>query len=161
MIELEMQWAIEPQPIPTFEQAQQWGQAALLPENQPSDWQVTLRIVDPNEIQTLNRTYRQKDRPTNVLSFPFEQPVGLAEPVPYLGDLVVCAEVVAQEAHSQQKSLTAHWAHMVVHGMLHLQELDHMTEAEAEQMEALEIQILSQLGFENPYLLKGASTPHE
>lgn len=151
MIDLEIQWAIELRPTPSNQQVQQWVEATLLPHNQSRDWEVTLRIVDPLEIQELNLSYRQKNAPTNVLSFPFEQPEGLDETIPYLGDLVICADVVEQEAHSQHKPLEAHWAHMVVHGMLHLQGLDHLTDEEAEEMEALEIQILSQLGFANPY----------
>ncbi len=152
MLDLEIQWAIDPRPIPSDAQCQQWAEAALLPENRNQNWEVTLRIVDPFEIQDLNLTYRGKDAPTNVLSFPFEQPEGLDEPIPYLGDLVICAVVVEQEAQGQHKSLEAHWAHMVIHGMLHLQGLDHIEPDEAERMESLEIQLLAALGYPNPYL---------
>jgi len=100
-------------------------------------------------VQELNRDYRGKDKPTNVLSFPFEAPAGIT--MPLAGDLVICAPVVEQEAADQNKTLESHWAHMVVHGMLHLQGHDHTDDKEAETMEALEIQLLAQLGFANPY----------
>nr|WP_228160613.1 rRNA maturation RNase YbeY [Marinobacter bohaiensis] len=112
--------------------------------------EVTLRIVDEDESAALNGQYRQKDRPTNVLSFPFEQPEGIT--LPLAGDLVICAPVVAREAHEQGKTLSAHWAHMVIHGMLHLQGYDHIDDRDAEIMETLEIRLLAELGFSNPYL---------
>ncbi|WP_165855448.1 rRNA maturation RNase YbeY [Marinobacter sp. JSM 1782161] len=114
------------------------------------DSEVTLRIVDEDESAALNGQYRQKDRPTNVLSFPFEQPEGIT--LPLAGDLVICAPVVAREAHEQGKTLSAHWAHMVIHGMLHLQGYDHIDDRDAEIMETLEIRLLAELGFSNPYL---------
>ncbi len=96
--------------------------------------EVTVRIVDESESQQLNFDYREKDKPTNVLSFPFQCPPGIE--LPLLGDLVICAGVVAQEAKEQQKTLTAHWAHMVVHGSLHLLGFDHINDADALEMEA-------------------------
>ncbi|HLV78202.1 MAG TPA: rRNA maturation RNase YbeY, partial [Marinobacter sp.] len=93
--------------------------------------------------------YRGKDKPTNVLSFPFEAPAGIT--MPLAGDLVICAPVVALEAQQQRKQPVAHWAHMVVHGMLHLQGYDHIEDDDAEAMEALEVRLLSELGFANPY----------
>ena len=102
----------------------------------------------------MNRDYRNMDKPTNVLSFEFEQPPGLVEldeELPYLGDLIICAEVVIREAREQNKALEAHWAHMIVHGALHLQGYDHIEDEEAEEMEALEIEIMQTLGYENPY----------
>src|SRR5690606_1754937 len=111
--------------------------------------EVTIRIVGTEESQALNHQYRGKDKPTNVLSFPFEAPAGIT--VPLAGDLVICAPVVEQEAREQNKDAVAHWAHMVVHGMLHLQCYDHIEDNEAEVMEALEIRLLAQLGFANPY----------
>jgi probable rRNA maturation factor len=111
--------------------------------------QLTIRITDEAEIQELNRTYRHKDKPTNVLSFPFEAPPGVE--IPLLGDIIICAAVVAREAGEQGKPLQAHWAHMVIHGTLHLLGYDHIDETEAEQMEGLEITLLAGLGYANPY----------
>ena len=132
------------------QQLSSWAQAALL-EGAAGD--VTIRVASAEEVQSLNRDYRGKDKPTNVLSFPSELPPELAaecEEVE-LGDIVICAEVVANEAAAQNKTLEAHWAHMVVHGMLHLQGYDHIEDADAEIMEALEIKIMCALGFANPY----------
>ncbi len=129
---------------------QRWISEAL---NDRKDYaELTLRIVDRDESATLNKTYRDKDGPTNVLSFPFEAPPGVPDDNHYLGDLVICAEVVKQEAIDQHKDLTAHWAHMVIHGILHLLGYDHQTKAEAHEMEGIEITILKRLNFKNPYL---------
>lgn len=117
------------------------------------DREVLIRIVDTEESAALNEKYRGKTGPTNVLSFPFAVPPGI--PNRLLGDLVICAPVVEREAREQGKSAEAHWAHMVVHGMLHLQGYDHVEEREAEIMEAREVEILSRLGVENPYAVKG------
>lgn len=105
--------------------------------------ELTIRIVADAESRSLNHHYRGKDKPTNVLSFQGEAGV--------LGDLVICAGVVAREAREQDKAARAHWAHMVVHGCLHLQGYDHENDADAQKMEAREIRILKTLGFENPY----------
>jgi probable rRNA maturation factor len=110
-----------------------------------------VRIVNPQESQTLNARYRKKNNPTNILSFTYDiednQQRG-----PYLeGDLVICAEIVTKEALEQQKPVLAHWAHLIVHGILHLLGLDHESEKEAKCMESLEILLLAQLGFQNPY----------
>ena len=112
--------------------------------------EVTVRIVDEAESNELNLTYRGKDKPTNVLSFPFEAPPGLE--LPLLGDLVICRQVVEREAEEQGKPLMAHWAHMVVHGSLHLLGYDHIDDEEAEEMEQLERDIMQELGFADPYL---------
>lgn len=146
---LDLQQASSAANLPESAQFQQWLDAAVLPFQ--SDAEVTIRIVDNAESQQLNLQYRGKDKPTNVLSFPFQCPPGIE--LPLLGDLVICAEVVATEASEQGKPLSAHWAHMVVHGCLHLLGFDHINDAEAEEMEAEEIQILQQLGIANPYLL--------
>lgn len=111
--------------------------------------EVTLRLVDDDESRELNHQYRQKGSPTNVLSFPFEAPAGIT--MPLAGDLVICAPVVAREAAEQGKTLQAHWAHMIIHGMLHLQGYDHIEDTEAEAMEALETRLLATLGFSDPY----------
>ncbi len=112
--------------------------------------EVTVRIVDSAESQQLNSDYRGKDKPTNVLSFPFEVPAGIE--LDLLGDLVICKQVVEQEAGEQQKPLTAHWAHMVIHGTLHLLGYDHIDDEEAEVMESLETEIMQELEFEDPYI---------
>ena len=106
--------------------------------------------MDEGESQSLNHSYRDKDKPTNVLSFPYEQAPGMY--VPLLGDLVICAPVVIQEALEQEKPVEAHWAHMVLHGVLHLLGYDHIETDEAEQMEKLEVTLLGKLGYANPYL---------
>ena len=108
-----------------------------------------IRLVDEAESRQLNRDYRGKDRPTNVLSFPFEAPPEVLTPL--LGDLVICAPVVVREAREQGKPADAHWAHMLVHGVLHLLGYDHLEPAEADEMEALERDILAGLGFPDPY----------
>ncbi|MDF7671393.1 rRNA maturation RNase YbeY [Orbaceae bacterium ESL0721] len=113
--------------------------------------ELTIRIVDEAEIQQLNSDYRNKDKPTNVLSFPFESPIDID--VPLLGDLIICKQVVEMEALEQHKPSIAHWAHMVVHGSLHLLGYDHIIDEEAEEMEKIEIDIMQQLGFDNPYQL--------
>ena len=134
--------------LPTLEQIEQWATAAVQPES--DDVEMTVRIVDEAESQALNRTYRAKDRPTNVLSFPFECPTEVS--LPLLGDLVICRQVVEYEAAEQEKPLMAHWAHMVVHGSLHLLGDDHIDDTEAEEMESLETKIMQGLGFVDPYL---------
>ena len=134
--------------LPTLEQIEQWATAAVQPES--DDVEMTVRIVDEAESQALNRTYRAKDRPTNVLSFPFECPTEVS--LPLLGDLVICRQVVEYEAAEQEKPLMAHWAHMVVHGSLHLLGYDHIDDTEAEEMESLETKIMQGLGFVDTYL---------
>lgn len=108
-----------------------------------------IRVVDKVESQALNKEYRGKDVPTNVLSFPLDAPDYVVPRT--LGDLVICAEVVETEAKAQDKSLDAHWAHMVVHGVLHLLGFDHVDDEQALQMESLEITIMQGFGFANPY----------
>ena len=134
--------------LPTEAQLQGWLDGTILGFQQ--DAEVTVRIVDEAESNELNLTYRGKDKPTNVLSFPFEAPPGLE--LPLLGDLVICRQVVEREAAEQGKPLMAHWAHMVVHGSLHLLGYDHIEDEEAEEMEALERDIMQELGFADPYL---------
>ncbi|MFB2703289.1 rRNA maturation RNase YbeY [Marinobacter shengliensis] len=143
---VDFQVAYESTGVPDETQLQVWAEKAWLGED-PSE--VTIRIVGNEESQDLNHQYRGKDKPTNVLSFPFEAPPGIT--VPLAGDLVICAPVVEKEAQEQHKEPVAHWAHMVVHGMLHLQGYDHIEDNEAEAMEALEVRLLAQLGFANPY----------
>lgn len=134
--------------LPTEEQIVKWATAAVQPEG--DEVEMTVRIVDEAESHELNLTYRGKDRPTNVLSFPFECPDEVV--LPLLGDLVICRQVVEREAAEQEKPLMAHWAHMVVHGSLHLLGYDHIEDDEAEEMESLETQIMQGLGFADPYI---------
>lgn len=133
--------------LPTRKQFQRWVAAAL--NGQRDAAEVSIRIVDEAEGAELNRTWRHKDYATNVLSFPAELPPGIRSPL--LGDLVICAPVVIREAAQQGKSPEAHWAHLVVHGTLHLLGYDHETGAEAEAMEALETRMLAGLGYPDPY----------
>ena len=134
--------------LPTAEQIEQWATVAVQPQS--DEVEMTVRIVDEAESHALNLNYRGKDRPTNVLSFPFECPDEVE--LPLLGDLVICRQVVEREAQEQDKPLMAHWAHMVVHGSLHLLGYDHIEDDEAEEMESLETQIMTGLGFVDPYL---------
>jgi len=106
-------------------------------------------VTTAYDIQQLNKQYRDKNKPTNVLSFPMQSPE--EADINLFGDIVLCASVINNEAVQQSKSVNAHWAHMVVHGMLHLQGYDHVKNDEAEKMEQLEISILKQLDFTNPY----------
>lgn len=145
-VNVDLQIATSDANIPEASQIKRWAEQAYQGE-EPTE--VTIRVVDPEESQDLNTRYRGKEKPTNVLSFPFEAPPGIT--VPLLGDLAVCASVVTREAAEQGKPLDMHWAHMVIHGVLHLQGYDHETEAEAEVMEALEIRLLAELGYPNPY----------
>lgn len=151
MIDLEVQYVLastsdgmEP---PVEKNIQAWVSAALAEFREEAE--LVVRVVGVEEIQELNRTYRHKDAPTNVLSFPFDVPDGVELPI--LGDIVVCHQIVIDEAREQNKSLDAHWAHMVVHGVLHLLGFDHIDDAEAEEMEALEVKILAGLAYANPY----------
>ena len=133
--------------IPDATLVQQWAEKACLCDDQVI---TSVQIVSNDEMRELNNTWRGKNRPTNVLSFPMQSPDELDLRI--LGDLALCADVINAEARQQHKPEPAHWAHMVVHGMLHLQGYDHIDEVQADEMEALEIRVLSQLGFDNPYL---------
>ena len=132
--------------VPEPELLQAWASAAYLKETPAV---ASMLVTTADEIQELNKTYRDKDKATNVLSFPMQSPEEID--VDLLGDIVLCASVIRQEAKQQSKTELEHWAHMVVHGMLHLQGYDHIKDDEAEEMERLEINILSRLGFESPY----------
>ncbi len=112
--------------------------------------ELVIRVVDANESQKLNKTFRDKDYPTNVLSFPAD--IQLPEGPTILGDIAICLPVVKREADEQSKRFDQHFAHMVVHGCLHLMGYDHEDEDDADQMEAKEIGILENLGYPNPYL---------
>ena len=155
-IELGLSFATERTGIPAKASFQAWAQAAfdaLKPSNFASTVGLSVRLVGLDEGRALNSQYRGRDYATNVLSFPSEVPIGMPKnfKLDWLGDLVVCAPVIAREANEQQKPARDHHAHMCVHGVLHLLGLDHLKVAEAKSMEALEVQILAQFGIANPY----------
>lgn len=151
MVKLDYQNATTEQQIPSEKQCFDWL-CQFLPEFQEVS-ELTIRIVDEQESQQLNLQYRGKDKPTNVLSFPSEVPEFITEEMefPLLGDLIVCAQVVNREFEQQNKTFEAHWAHMLLHGSLHLLGYDHIEDDEAEEMESLEQEILQKMGFPNPY----------
>ena len=134
--------------LPTQAELEAWV-GAVLDQEGDGRHELPIRFVERDESQQLNRDYRGKDKPTNVLSFPFETPPGIE--LPLLGDLVICAPVVAREAAEQGKPAKAHWAHLVIHGCLHLLGYDHLEDDEAEEMEELERQLLAELGYPDPY----------
>jgi len=146
-ITLDLQLACDNKVLPEIEDFQRWCEAALTPYQKP--FELTIRLVNSDEGRELNHQYRGKDKATNVLSFPFEVPDGIE--LDLLGDLVICVDVVEQEAIEQNKTASAHWAHMVIHGCLHLLGFDHIEDDEAEEMEALETKIITGLGFAAPY----------
>ena len=158
-LDLVIEWADElaPDSIPAAlddSQIQQWVSTALTHLDAAQDCDLSIRMVDLAESQQLNADYRGKDKPTNVLSFPSDLPEEMAEMIGYrpLGDLVICWPVVQAEAAEQQKAVLDHLCHLTVHGVLHLLGYDHETsDADAEEMEALEVEILEKLAVGNPY----------
>lgn len=149
-LDLDLQLAsVDTDNLPSEQDFNQWITLAL-PQN-GTVYELTVRIVDEEESQSLNHQYRGKDKATNVLSFPFEVPEGID--LPLLGDLIVCRQIVEKEAIEQNKNLFHHWAHMVIHGTLHLRGFDHINDDDAQEMESLEISILEQLDIPNPYLI--------
>jgi probable rRNA maturation factor len=134
--------------VPSNEQFDSWVRAAL--DSRRDEAEISLRIVDNDEIIELNHQYRGKDYATNVLSFPADLPPELN--LPHLGDIVICAAVVEREAEEQNKPPLAHWAHMIVHGTLHLLGYDHIDDEDALVMETLEVEILQSLNIADPYL---------
>jgi probable rRNA maturation factor len=149
MYRILVQRATRKTPAPTATLLRRYAKQAL--QDRVAAAEMTIRIVDEAEMTTLNGRYRGKAYPTNVLSFPFDMPEEIEEELPILGDLVICASVVVKEAKEQHKTVAAHWAHMVVHGTLHLLGYDHVKDDEADRMEAEEILILKRLGFSDPY----------
>lgn len=135
--------------IPDLNTLSKWAVTALETGGRHEDAELTVRIVAPDEIRTLNREYRLLDRPTNILSFPFECPPEVK--LPLIGDLVICMEILKKEAVEQRKTLDEHFAHLIVHGCLHLIGYDHIESADAAVMEPLEIKALAALGYDNPY----------
>ena len=136
-------------PVPTDSELTRWIGAAVSLAQGPANAEVSLRLVDEAEMATLNLTYRDRAGPTNVLSFPSDLPAELE--IPLLGDIVICAPVVVLEAQTQHKPVQAHWAHMAVHGTLHLLGYDHVDPADADTMEALETAVMKNLNYSCPY----------
>ncbi len=147
-LDLDLQIACEALGLPDAERLRTWAAAALAGRRKAAE--LTIRVVGEAEGTQLNQRYRGRPGPTNVLSFPFDLPPGLP-PQNLIGDLVICAPVVAQEAREQGKPEETHWAHLVVHGTLHLLGYDHLTDPDAAAMEAVETVILAGLGFPSPY----------
>lgn len=149
---LEIQIETAATDYPGEDQFQLWVDTALAEFEEGKDSEVVIRLVDEAESAELNQQYRHKQGPTNILSFPFEAPEGVDMELDLLGDLVICAPLIVQEAQQQNKQIMHHWAHITVHGVLHLLGYDHIDDQDAEEMEALEIEILSKLNIANPYL---------
>ena len=147
-LDLTVQHASVIKDCPDQDQIQSWATLALDQAYETAE--ITIRIVDEKESADLNERYRNKSASTNVLSFPYEREEG--ENPKLIGDIVICAPVVAQEATEQGKDIMSHWAHMVVHGTLHLMGYDHINEDEAETMESIELVLMKKMGFEDPYL---------
>lgn len=150
-VTVDLQIAYEGQ-VPEQALFQRWAEAALQ-EDVTEDCELSIRLVEVEESAELNNTYRAKTGPTNVLSFPFDSPIPMEPKL--LGDLVICVPIVEKEALEQAKQLEYHWAHLVVHGCLHLLGYDHIEDDQAEEMEAFEVEILQTLAIDNPYLDQG------
>ena len=146
---IDIQNTLEPEPktLPAIEKLENWANYAMSDLKNISD--MTIRIVDESEIQSLNQTYRHKNSPTNVLSFSADLPDEIE--LSLLGDIIICSSVVEKEANEQKKSLESHWAHMIIHGTLHLLGYDHLNDTDANKMESKEIEILGHFGYSNPY----------
>ena len=153
MVKLEVDLDVDPElaaaEVPDVGAFERWARATVAAVDDRPRAELSVRIVDLDEGRALNARWRDRDRPTNVLSFPADLPAELG--IPLLGDLVICAPVVVREAAEQGKAEADHWAHLVVHGVLHLLGHDHEIEAEAEAMEALERRVLAGLGIGDPY----------
>jgi probable rRNA maturation factor len=147
--DIHISYQVERRGLPSSARLRMWAEAALKAARRRSG-ELSVVLVDDIEGRAMNRQYRGRDYATNVLSFPVELPAGVRSPL--LGDLIVCAPVVAREATEQHKKLADHYAHMLVHGTLHLLGYDHIDDAEAERMEALETRILARLGIADPYV---------
>lgn len=149
-VEVELQIAtVDQDGIPTEETLKKWAKVALETAGRTEDAELTVRVAMSDEIQHLNGIYRGIDKPTNILSFPFECPPEVK--LPLIGDLVVCLAVLKREALEQHKSIEEHFAHLIVHGCLHLIGYDHIKPEDASVMEPLEIKAVQALGFDNPY----------
>ena len=150
MITIHLQNVSNEQDIPADKTLRHFALLSVLRAHFDSG-ELTLRIVDVDEMQTLNKQYRQQDKPTNVLAFPFIPFNNINVNQFIIGDVVICAAVINAEAKQQHKSQAQHWAHIIIHGVLHLLGYDHDNAAAAEKMESIEIELLQQLGYSNPY----------
>jgi len=150
-IEISVSYAVTRAGVPSAVSFRRWAAAAL--SGHTDEAELAIHLVDLDEGRTLNRDYRGKDYPTNVLSFPAERPPGFPDDEPFslLGDLILCAPVIARQAHEQNKPLRAHYAHLTIHGILHLTGWDHENDMDAAAMEQREREILSMLGIADPY----------
>ena len=146
-VELDLQIACEFEDLPSHEQFELWADKALSAYREHAE--LTIRIADEAESQELNSQYRGKDKPTNVLSFPFDSPPGIE--LPLVGDLIICPQVVKAESIEQEKRFHEHFAHMTIHGCLHLLGFDHINEQDAIEMEGIEKTLLAELGIDDPY----------
>jgi probable rRNA maturation factor len=153
-LSIDIQKACASDDSPDEDSIKRWVSAAIRDER--NECELSIRIVDEQESADFNQRYRGKSGATNVLSFPFDAVT--PEPLPILGDLVICAPVLAREASEQQKTTTAHWAHIVIHGVLHLLGYDHIEDQDAEQMESLETEIMLILDFPPPYRILDESS---
>ena len=149
MIHLDIQKACEAAVPVSDEVLQQWVERVLAPHREHAE--LTLRLVDSDEIQMLNKTYRKQDKATNVLAFPSDIPEEILLECPLLGDVIICPTVLEEESIRLETPLIAHWAHIVIHGVLHLLGYDHIQDHDADIMQALETKTLETLGFDNPY----------
>jgi probable rRNA maturation factor len=149
---IDLQVACTTDELPSQAQLQLWVETALSTASQTTQtFELTIRLVEPEESQQLNNQFRGQNKPTNVLSFPFEVPEGIT--LNLLGDLVICVDIMKNEAKLQNKNLFDHWAHLVIHGCFHLLGFDHISDIEAVEMEGIEVAALAKLHINNPYLL--------
>ena len=146
---IDIQHASEDSPPVTDEYLRNWAILALKSHRETAE--LTLRLVDSEEITELNHLYRKKNKPTNVLAFPATYPSHIELPYPLLGDVIICPAVLYQESQTLNKPLIAHWAHIVIHGVLHLLGYDHIKDDDTKKMQAIETELLADLGFDNPY----------
>jgi probable rRNA maturation factor len=160
--QVDVQIATDDESVPGSNELAIWVSRALRTAGNSDEAEVSVRVVDATEMQELNSEFRDQDKPTNVLSFPAGNIEGLPTDAELpLGDIVVCAEVVRAEAEEQGKALADHWAHMMIHGTLHLLGFDHENDSDAAAMEGLEKQILTDHGIANPYSESLGESPEE
>ena len=152
---IDIQYACEKKIPVSDETLIHWVQCVLPPDHHATA--LTLRFVELDEITSLNYLYRKQNKATNVLSFPSELPPEIMLEHPFLGDIIICPAVLEQESYALNKPLLAHWAHIVIHGVLHLLGHDHMKKRETTRMQSLEIKALAELGFDNPYAIEDDS----
>jgi probable rRNA maturation factor len=148
-LDLDVQIALASPGLPAEPELRRWAEAALAGADYDRPAELVIRLVNEAESAALNRTYRHKTGPTNVLSFPFQTPPEVN--LPLLGDIVICAPLTLLEAAQQRKTPESHWAHLVIHGVLHLLGYDHFDDAQASAMETLETRVLAELGYPDPY----------